>query len=254
MKRNIFNVILIFNLTFASLFSLDIDRFFNNNNSSDVVYYDASSIDTSEYSMAENIRAKYLTSGDIIYSVAIADILPNDGNEIIILLGNELTSKIIVYSSVGVNLFNYKIDSKFDFLQKGSILEIDSFYDDKKKVNIIKYYNIYESEGKRDIDLYIFRIDDDNIKFLLDFRFYQEITSGVTPVKVILDNIFVDIDKDDMYEILIESTSKVIGREDKVNYQVYKYNHKTKEYICVVSEWFSDDIYSVDYSSFFQDK
>ncbi len=253
MFRNIFLFLAIFLMANTFLFALDIEYFFNSvkNNNVDIVYYNGEQeIDMALYSKAYDIKHSNKIKNNEVYSISVADIFDSDGSEIIVIYKEDDVSKIDIYSENSELLYSYSINSDTSSLI-GGVLELEEFYNKGSRVNIIKYYRVYESENTRDIYLHIFRVENSEVEHFLDLHFYQEIRSGALGVQVILNSIFVDIDEDDMYEMLIESKSKVMGKEDKINYQVYKYNIRTKKYMNTVSEWDKDEKDYENYSRYF---
>nr|WP_240516497.1 hypothetical protein [Brachyspira sp. G79] len=98
--------------------------------------------------------------------------------------------------------------------------------------------------------MYMFRIDGASIKFIADIEFYREINSMKSSVITQMDNIFEDIDGDGIYEMLVESREKISGRNDRVEYQIYKLSKSKGKYECIMSSWLEDS--PVDLSRYFQ--
>ena len=241
----IFSLLLIF-FSF-NIYALDVNSLFNLESNGDIVYYDgSSSVDSGDYIKADKIKSKLESKNLNVHSIVIADILSHEGNEFIALVSSINGNSIFIYNNKTEDEFSYTTDRIGD----NASLDLETFFDKKSEINIIKYYVLKTDGVDRDIYAYMFRIEDNKIKFLTDISFYKEINSKKSSVIQQLDNIFVDIDEDGIYEMLVEAKEKVSGRSDRVEYQVYKLNKKRGKYECIVSSWLEDDS-DVDYSVFF---
>ena len=98
--------------------------------------------------------------------------------------------------------------------------------------------------------MYMFRIDGASIKFIADISFYKEINSMKSSVVTQMDNIFEDIDGDGIYEMLVESRETIDGRNDRVEYQIYKLSKSKGRYECIMSSWLEET--PVDLSGYFR--
>ena len=112
-----------------------------------------------------------------------------------------------------------------------------------KKGDVVKAVIVRTNKGVQ-------RIDGSSIKFIADISFYREINSMKTSVITQMDNIFEDIDGDGIYEILVESREKIGGRNDRIEYQIYKLSKSKGRYECVMSSWLEES--PVDLSRYFQ--
>ena len=233
------------NMLALNLYSFNVERFFTLENETDAVYYNASSINTDEYTFAETLKNEIIGNQNQIYSVIIADIFILEGNEYIILSGNTNNKSITIYSSIGDILVNYEIENSASDM--GSKVEFDSFMDKNRKVNIIKYYTMEESNNEKSINLHLFRINESTIDFIAEVEYYRELKNGKTDVFVETNNVFVDVDNDNVYEMILETKQRIEGSRDRVSYLVYKYDNRTGRYICIESLW--ED--SNNYSSYF---
>lgn len=240
-----FLIFISLNILTLGLYSFDVDRFFTLENEVDAVYYNASSINSDDYMLAETLKNKIIENENEIYSIVIADIFALEGNEYIILSGNTHNKNITVYSSVGDIIINYEIKNSDSDM--GSKVEFDSFMDRNKKINIIKYYSMEESNNERSISLHMFRINEASIDFIAEIEYYREVKSGKTDVILETSNVFVDIDNDDTYEMILEVRQRIEGSHDRISYLVYKYDSREGRYICIESSW----VNSNDYSSYF---
>ena len=227
------------------LYAIDVQSLFNLSNNGDIVYYKSDEINNAEYTQAEKLKYDLEKQGYKVYSIVIADILPIEGNEFIALLSSSQGNKISIYNN-GSEEFSYKTDR----LGKNAAVDLENFYDKKNEVGIIKYYIINDDGQDRDIYMYMFRIDGSSVKFIADISFYREINSMKTSVITQMDNIFEDIDGDGIYEILVESREKVSGRNDRIEYQIYKLSKSKGRYECVMSSWLEES--PVDLSRYFQ--
>ena len=229
-----------------NLYSLDVSSLFNLESNGDIVYYDGANVESSDYIKAEQIKEKLEKNNLKVHTIVIADILSDGGNEFISLVSGIEGDSIFIYNNKMEDKFSYKTDRVGD----NASLDLETFFDKKSEINIIKYYVLKTNGVDRDIYAYMFRIENNNIKFLTDISFYKEINSKQSAVIQQLDNIFVDIDEDGIYEMLVEAKEKVKGRADRVEYQVYKLNRREGKYECVISSWLEDESY-IDYSKFF---
>ena len=227
------------------IYAIDVQSLFNLSNNGEIVYYKSDEINNAEYAQAENLKYDLEKQGYKVYSIVIADILPIEGNEFIALLSSSQGNKISIYNN-GNEEFSYKTDR----LGKNAAIDLENFYDKKNEVGIIKYYIINDDGQDRDIYMYMFRIDGSSIKFIADISFYREINSMKTSVITQMDNIFEDIDGDGIYEILVESREKIGGRNDRIEYQIYKLSKSKGRYECVMSSWLEES--PVDLSRYFQ--
>ena len=227
------------------IYAIDVQSLFNLSNNGEIVYYKSDEINNAEYAQAENLKYDLEKQGYKVYSIVIADILPIEGNEFIALLSSSQGNKISIYNN-GNEEFSYKTDR----LGKNAAIDLENFYDKKNEVGIIKYYIINDDGQDRDIYMYMFRIDGSSIKFIADISFYREINSMKTSVITQMDNIFEDIDGDGIYEILVESREKIGGRNDRIEYQIYKLSNSKGRYECVMSSWLEES--PVDLSRYFQ--
>lgn len=230
-----FLIFISLNILTLSLYSFNVDRFFTLESEVDIVYYNTSSISRDDYILAETLKNKTIENQNEIYSVVIADIFALEGNEYIILSGNTRNKNITVYSSVGDVIVNYEIENSDSDM--GAKVEFDSFMDGNKKIKIIKYYSMEESNNERSINLHMFRINETTINFIAEIEYYREVKSGNTDVFVETSNVFVDIDNDHTYEMILEVRQRIEGSHDRVSYLVYKYDRKVDRYICIESSW-----------------
>lgn len=237
-----FLVFIALNILTLDLYSFNIDRFFTLENEIDAVYYNASSISSDDYILAETLKNKTIENQNEIYSVVIADIFALEGNEYIILSGNVRNKNIIIYSAVGDVIVNYEIKNSDSNM--GSKVEFDSFMDRNKKINIIKYYTMEESNDERSINLHMFRINKASIDFIAEIEYYREVKSGKADVFLETSDVFVDIDNDNAYEMILEVKQRIEGSRDRVSYLVYKYDRKVDRYICIESSWENSNNYS----------
>lgn len=242
--KNKLIIVFIF-VSICNLYSLDVQSLFNVKEDGEIVYYKTESIDSEDYKKASAIKESLIKQNYKVYSVIISDILDKKGNEYIVLTGGENGKRLIIYSGEKV-VFEYKIENAYEFSK--SAVDLCSFFDKNNVIGIIKYYIINELPGRRNIELYMFRASGGNINLVSNIVFYEEISSGKVPVKVQMDNIFVDIDGDGIYEMIVASKENVGGQE-RVEYQIYKYDKKTMSYGCVMSSWLDEGIN--DYSQYF---
>ena len=98
--------------------------------------------------------------------------------------------------------------------------------------------------------MYMFKIDGSGVKLIADISFYKEINSMKSSVITQMNNIFEDIDGDGIYEMLVESREKVVGRNDRVEYQIYKLSKTKGRYECIMSSWLEET--PVDLSKYFE--
>ena len=227
------------------LYAIDVQSLFNLSSNGDIVYYNSDNIDNDEYSQAEKLKNNLKQQGYNVYSIVIADVLPEEGNEFIALVSSLQGDKIIIFSG-DKEEFSYTTDRH----GKNAAIDLENFYDQKNEVGIIKYYILNSNGQDRDIYMYMFRIDGSSVKFIADISFYKEINSMKSSVITQMDNIFEDIDGDGIYEILVESREKVVGRSDRVEYQIYKLSKSKGRYECVMSSWLEEA--PVDLSKYFE--
>jgi len=237
-----FLIFISLNILTLGLYSFNVDRFFTLENEIDAVYYNASSISSDDYMLAETLKNKIIDNQNEIYSVIIADIFALEGNEYIILSGNTRNKNITVYSSVGDIIINYEIKNSSSDM--GSKVEFESFMDRNKKINIIKYYSMEESNNERSISLHLFRINEASIDFIAEIEYYREVKSGKTDVILETRNVFVDMDNDRTYEMILEVRQRIEGSRDRVSYLVYEYDSRVERYICTESSWVNSNNYS----------
>ena len=243
--KYLFLTFIAINMSVLNLYSFNVDRFFTLENETDAVYYNASSINTDDYTFAETLKNEIIGNQNEIYSVIIADIFTLDGNEYIILSGNTNNKSITIYSAIGDILVNYEIENSASDM--GSKVEFDSFMDKNRKVNIIKYYTMEESNNERSINLHLFRINGAKIHFIAEVEYYREVKNGNTDIFLETNNVFVDIDNDNIYEMVLETKQRIEGSRDRVSYLVYKYDNRSARYIITESLW--ED--AKDYSFYF---
>lgn len=240
------NILLI--LLSISLYSMDVNSLFNLSGNGEIIYYNSDNVDSKDYIIADKIKENLSKSGYKIYSAIIADILDFDsGNEFIFLVAGNIGDSIFIYNSNMAKKFSYQTDR----IGNNAALDLESFFDKKSEIKIIKYYVLNTNGKDRDIYMYLFRLDNDKINFLTDISFYREINSKKSSVIHQIDNVFVDIDEDGIYEMLVESKEKVSGRKDRVEYQVYKLNKNMGRYECVMSSWLEDDL-DINMSRYFK--
>ncbi len=228
-----------------NLYAIDVESLFNLSNNGDIVYYKSDDINNNDYTQAENLKQNLESKGYKVNSIVIADVLPFEGNEFIALVSSAQGNKICIYNN-GEEEFSYSTD-KFG---KNTAVDLENFYDKKNEVGIIKYYIINENGKDRDIYMYMFRIDGASIKFIADISFYKEINSMKSSVVTQMDNIFEDIDGDGIYEMLVESRETIDGRNDRVEYQIYKLSKSKGRYECIMSSWLEET--PVDLSGYFR--
>ncbi len=245
MMKYFFLTFIAINLSVLNLYSFNVDSFFTLKNETDTVYYNTSSINIDDYTFAETLKNEIIGNQNEIYSLIIADIFDLDGNEYIVLSGNTDNKSITIYSSIGDILVNYEIENSSS--DKGSKVEFDSFMDKNRQVNIIKYYTMKESNNEKSINLHLFRINESKIDFIAEVEYYREVKNGKTNVVLETNNVFVDIDNDNVYEMILEIKQRIQGKHDRISYLVYKYDNKASRYIITESLW--ED--SNDYSSYF---
>lgn len=222
-----------------------IDSFFELESNTDVVFYNSPSISVDDYIVVESLKEEIIENEGKVYSVIMADILPYSGNEYIILSGNENNKKITVYLSSGENILNYEIPNNAFSLP--SKIELDSFMDKNQRVNIIKYYIMSGEELERNISLHMFRINEKTIDFIVEVDYYKEFRGGKSDIIVRTKNIFIDIDDDNSYEMILETIQHIADGRNRREYSVYKYNTKVERYVCIESSWEN----SRDYSYYF---
>lgn len=227
------------------LHAIDVESLFNLSSNGDIVYYNSDNIDNSEYAQAENLKYDLQKQGYNVYSIVIADILPKEGNEFIALVSSLHGDKMLIFNG-DKEEFSYLTDRH----GKNSAIDLENFYDRKNEVGIIKYYILNENWQDRDIYMYMFRIDGSSVKFIADISFYKEINSMKSSVITQMNNVFEDIDGDGIYEMLVESREKISGRNDRVEYQIYKLSKSKGRYECIMSSWLEDT--PVDLSRYFQ--
>lgn len=244
-KKLIFFFIILFFICTNIIFALDVESLFNLKNDGDIVYYKSDDINSVDYKNADNIKQKLNSEGYNIYSIVIADILPSQGNEYIALTSVSNINKIIVFSKEKI-VFSYEAP----YTGYNSALDLESFLDKDSNITIMKYYILIKNDKDREIRTFMFRIDGVNIDLVSDISFYKEINSMVTPVKIQMDNVFADIDGDSIHEMLVESRESIFGRDDLIEYQIYKLSKSKKDYVCIFSSWLEDSFY--DFSSYFK--
>lgn len=227
------------------LYPIDVQSLFNLSNNGEIVYYKSDNINNEEYTQAEKLKSQLQDKGYKVYSILIADILPKEGNEFIALLSSSQGDKISIYNK-DKEEFSYKTD-KFG---KNAAIDLENFYDRKDEVGIIKYYIINDNGEDRDIYMYMFRIDGASVKFIADISFYKEINSMKSSVITQMDNIFEDIDGDGIYEMLVESRETIGGRNERIEYQIYKLSKSKGKYECIMSSWLEET--PVDLSGYFR--
>ncbi|WP_157153044.1 hypothetical protein [Brachyspira murdochii] len=231
-------------LTF-NLYAIDVESLFNLPSNGEIVYYKSDNINNADYTQAEKLKNDLEKKGYNVNSILIADVLPIEGNEFIALVSSAQGNKICIYNNEKEE-FSYSTDR----FGKNSAVDLENFYDRKNEIGIIKYYIINDNGQDRDIYMYMFRIDGASIKFIADIEFYREINSMKSSVITQMDNIFEDIDGDGIYEMLVESREKISGRNDRVEYQIYKLSKSKGRYECIMSSWLEDT--PVDLSRYFQ--
>ncbi|WP_297207240.1 hypothetical protein [uncultured Brachyspira sp.] len=227
------------------LHAIDVESLFNLSSNGDIVYYNSDNIDNSEYAQAENLKYDLQKQGYNVYSIVIADILPKEGNEFIALVSSLHGDKMLIFNG-DKEEFSYLTDRH----GKNSAIDLENFYDRKNEVGIIKYYILNENGQDRDIYMYMFRIDGSSVKFIADISFYKEINSMKSSVITQMNNVFEDIDGDGIYEMLVESREKIVGRSDRVEYQIYKLSKSKGRYECIMSSWLEES--PVDLSKYFE--
>ncbi|MCZ9840324.1 hypothetical protein OFR22_12030 [Brachyspira hyodysenteriae] len=227
------------------LYSIDVQSLFNLPNNGEIVYYKSENINNAEYSQAEKLKSDLQSKGYKVYSIVIADVLPKEGNEFIALISSAQGDKISIY-----NKDNEEFSYKTDRIGKNAAVDLENFYDIKNEIGIIKYYVINDNGQDRDIYMYMFRIDGASIKFIADVVFYKEINSMKSSVITQMDNIFEDIDGDGIYEMLVESRETIDGRNNRVEYQIYKLSKSKGKYECIMSSWLEET--PVDLSGYFR--
>ena len=242
--KKILSVIISLILTMP-LYSIDVQSLFNLSNNGEIVYYKSDNINNTEYSQAEKLKSELQSKGYKVYSIVIADVLPKEGNEFIALMSSAQGDRISIY-----NKDNEEFSYKTDRLGKNSAIDLENFYDAKNEVGIIKYYILNENGQDRDIYMYMFKIDGSGVKLIADISFYKEINSMKSSVITQMNNIFEDIDGDGIYEMLVESREKVVGRNDRVEYQIYKLSKTKGRYECIMSSWLEET--PVDLSKYFE--
>ena len=242
--KKILSIIISLILTMP-LYSIDVQSLFNLSGNGEIVYYKSEDINNTEYSQAEKLKSELQSKGYKVYSIVIADVLPKEGNEFIALVSSAQGDKIYIY-----NKDNEEFSYKTDRLGKNAAIDLENFYDKKNEIGIIKYYIINDDGTDRDIYMYMFRIDGASVKFIADVVFYKEINSMKSSVITQMDNIFEDIDGDGIYEMLVESREKISGRNDRVEYQIYKLSKSKGKYECIMSSWLEET--PVDLSGYFR--
>lgn len=243
-----FFIFCFFIFSFMSLYAIndDINALFNLQGSGDIVYYNSDSVvDNNEYSQADSLKTKLERDGYKVYSIVIADVLDSSkGNEFIALISSIEGEKISVYGS--------NLDEKFSYqssrIGKNAAIDLESFYDKKNEVGIIKYYILNDSREDRDIYLYIFRVEENKISLVADVYYYREINSMKSGVVNEMKFAFKDIDGDGISEMLVEYKERVVGRAEKIEYQIYKLSKN--KYECVASSWLDDEY--IDLSPYFK--
>lgn len=244
MKKLLFFMTICF-ISFAYAYALDVNALFNLKSNGDISYYKSENIDNYEYSKAEELKSKLSAEGYLVRSIIIADILPNEGNEYIALVDGVDGDKILIYSKDKL-VFSYESGE----IASNAAIDLESFFDKDNNIEIVKYYILKESSLDREIYMHMFRIDSGKINLMADISFYKEINSMKTQVKMQMDNVFVDIDKDGIYEMLVESREQISGRSDRVEYQIYKLSKSKGKYVCVMSSWLEEE--SIDLSEYFK--
>lgn len=229
----------------VQIYAVDAKSLFNLSNNGEIVYYKSDNINNNDYTQAEKLKYSLENQGYNVYSILIADVLPKEGNEFIALVSSINGNKIAVYNN-DKEEFSYSTD-KFG---KNAAVDLENFYDKKDEVGIIKYYIINDNGADKDIYMYIFRADGSSIKFIADISFYREINSMKSSVITQMDNIFADIDDDGIYEMIVESREKISGRNDRIEYQIYKLSKSKGKYECIMSSWLEDT--PVDLSKYFE--
>lgn len=227
------------------LHAIDVQSLFNLSSSGDIVYYNSYDINNDEYAQAEKLKLDLQKKGYNVYSIVIANVLPKQGNEFIALVSSLHGDKIIIYNGDNEE-FSYSTGT----YGKNAAIDLENFYDIKNEVGIIKYYILNENGKDRDIYMYMFRIDGSSVKFIADISFYKEINSMKSSVITQMNNIFEDIDGDGIYEMLVESRETVVGRNDRVEYQIYKLSKSNGRYECIMSSWLEES--PVDLSQYFE--
>lgn len=227
------------------LHAIDVQSLFNLSSNGDIVYYNSYEINNDEYAQAEKLKLDLQKQGYNVYSIVIANVLPKQDNEFIALVSSLHGDKIIIYNGDSEE-FSYSTGT----YSKNAAIDLENFYDAKNEVGIIKYYILNENGQDRDIYMYMFKIDGSGVKLIADISFYKEINSMKSSVITQMNNIFEDIDGDGIYEMLVESREKVVGRNDRVEYQIYKLSKTKGRYECIMSSWLEET--PVDLSKYFE--
>ena len=241
-RKFLFIFAFISSLINMQVYAIDVQSLFNAPNNGDIIYYKSDYINSDEYIKAQYIKSNLENNGYKVYSIIIADILKKEGNEFIALISSLDGNKINIYNN-DKEEFSYTVD-KFGI---NATLDLENFYEKKNEVGIIKYYILNDDGKDRYINMYLFRIDDDNIKLISDMSFYKEINSMKSSVIAQMDNIFCDIDGDGIYEMLVKSREKISGGNERIEYQIYKLIKG--RYECIMSSWLEGN--SIDLSKYF---
>lgn len=226
--------------------SLYLESLFDTKNKSEIVYYNGAALESSDYVNSLKIKESLLKTGNEVYSITIADVLGGNSNQYIAIFQNIETKekKIAVYSAHNV-LFEYKVLSNNDDVKIA--LDLETFKNKNKNVGVIKLYLMNEYENKKTVDLHLFIAYNNKISLISNIQFYNEVKTLPSFVSAI-DIVFADLDNDGALEMLVSSSQKIAGRNEKIEYITYKFDYKINNYVCIGSAWYDE---APDYSVYF---
>lgn len=205
-----------------------------------IAYVEGTPVLSGDYKSAREIKAKLKEKGSFLYSLLIADILPNEGNEIIAVY-NDGRESFSVFTTMGEKIFSY--GASYNPVNSKSSIDIKKFSDSKGSLSVIYFYVMNnKSQLERESDLYMFQVRKGMLTYITKILYFSE-RKGERGFVRLLKNTFADIDADGVLELVIEQQEKT-ERSSRIEYQLYEYDKYYKEYRFATADDFATPSYN----------